>query len=104
MLGKEKCLGETLVVAEQEKHSLKQLYEEMQKQLGLGGEIKAVPVWQAKLLALFYILIGKKSIVSKAHIERLARERNYDTRKINALGWKAKTGMKEAVKKTVQGL
>lgn len=104
VLGKGKCLGEILVVAEREKHSLRQLYAEMQKQLGLEEEIKTVPVWQAKLLASIYSLLGKKSIVSKAHIERLARERSYNTKKINGLGWKAKTGMKEAVRKTVQGL
>lgn len=104
VLGKDKCLNETFVVAEKERHSLRQVYAEIQKALGIQEEIKSVPVWQAKLLALFYALIGKKSIVSNSHIERLARERKYNTKKIENLGWKAKVGMKEAVKRTVQGL
>jgi len=104
VLGREKCLGETFVVSEKEKHSLEDIYVAIQEELGLEGEIKAVPVWQAKLLAFFYRIMRKKSIVSFAYIERLVRERSYSTGKINALGWNAKAGMKEAVKKTVQGL
>jgi len=104
VLGKEKCLGTTLVVAEKEKHSLKELYEEMQKALGMEPEAKAVSIWKAKLLAGFYKLKGKKSILSSAHIERLVRQRVYNTGKINKLGWQAKTGMKEAVQKTVKAL
>ena len=102
VLGKEECFGETFLVAEQEKHSLLELYSAIQKQLGISMEIKHISVWKAKLLAFLYSLSGKKSIVTAAHIDRLARERNYDTRKLNALGWKAKTGMKEAVKKTIE--
>jgi nucleoside-diphosphate-sugar epimerase len=104
VLAKRSCLGETFVVAEQEKHSLRQLYEEIQNALGMPAETKTVPVWQAKLLAGLYSILGKKSIVSKAHIQRLTRERSYNTKKINSLGWKAKTGMKDAVRKTVQAL
>jgi len=103
-LGKEECLGETFLVAEQEKHSLRELYAEMQKQLGIKAEIKSIPAWLAKILAFFYSLSGKKSIVSLAHIGRLARERNYNTSKINKLGWKAKTPMRIAVKETIEAL
>jgi len=104
VLGKEQCLGETFVVAEKEKHSLLDLYAEIQKQLGIEGEIKTMPVWLAKLGALVYRLEGKKTIVSKEHIERLVRTRHYDTGKIEALDWKARTRMKEAVRKTLEGL
>ncbi len=104
VLGKKQCIGETFVVAEQEKNSLRELYAAVQKELGVDTKIRTVPKWLAKLMALLLRLRGKKSIVSNQHIERLARERNYNTGKINALGWKARTGMREAVKKTMQAL
>ncbi|MFA4855981.1 MAG: NAD-dependent epimerase/dehydratase family protein [archaeon] len=101
VLGKKECIGETFIVAEQDRPTLRQLYEEMQKQLGIKRKIKTMPVWLAKLGAL---LNGNKGIVSCEHIDRLARKRSYDTSKINALGWKAKTTMEEAVKKTIEEL
>jgi len=104
VLGRETCFGERLVVAEQEKHSLRELYAAIQEELGIEAEIKAMPVWLGKLFALFFRLIGKDGIVSCSHIDRLARERNYSTRKISRLGWKARVGMKEAVKRTVEEL
>ena len=95
------CFSETFVVAEQGKHSLRELYAEIQSQLGMEVKVKAVPAVLAKI---GIALKGTKGIVSKEHVERLARTRNYDTGKINALGWKAKTGMQEAVKGTVATL
>jgi len=98
------CMGETFIVAEQEQHSLRELYAEIQRQLGMRVKVKTIPVFAANALSLLYLLRGKKSIVTAEHIERLARERNYNTGKINALGWKAKTGMQEAVQKTIEEL
>ncbi len=98
VLLKQACFGETFIVAEQEKHSLRELYAEIQRALGMEVRVKTVP----KILAKIGIALkGNKGIVSSEHIERLARERNYDTGKINALGWKARTGMREAVRETV---
>ena len=105
VLMKEECFGETFIVAEKEEHSLRDLYAEIQKQLGIEGEIKTVPAAAAKIaLALGFGKKGGKSIVTKEHIERLARTRSYDTGKLNALGWKAKTSMREAVGKTLSEL
>ncbi|MBN2066982.1 MAG: NAD(P)-dependent oxidoreductase [Candidatus Diapherotrites archaeon] len=104
VLGKEACFGETFIVAEQEQHSLRELYAEIQRQLGMEVKVKTVPVAMAKLGALLYKLKGRKSIIKAEHIDRLARTRNYNTGKLNALGWKAKTEMQEAVKRTVEGL
>jgi UDP-glucose 4-epimerase len=104
ILGKEACLGERLLVAEKEKHSLRELYAAIQAELSINANIRTVPTWLAKVMALFLRLRGKKSVVTGQHIDRLARERNYDTGKIEGLGWKAKVGMKEAVKRTVAGL
>lgn len=104
VLGKRECLGETILVAEKERHSLLDLYSAIQYELGINAKIRTMPKWLAKLMALLLRLRGKKSIVTWAHIDRLARERLYDTRKIESLGWKPRTGMKEAVRKTVEGL
>ncbi|MCX6799112.1 MAG: NAD-dependent epimerase/dehydratase family protein, partial [Candidatus Diapherotrites archaeon] len=92
------CMGETFIVAEREQHSLRDLYAEIQRQLGITAKIKTVPVFLARMLVLANRLRGKKSIVTPEHIDRLARERNYDTGKIAALGWKSKTSMREAVR------
>ena len=70
-------MGETFVVAEQDKPTLRQLYVEIRKRLGASEKIKTVPKW----------------------VDRLARTREYNTTKINSLGWKAKIGMEEAVQK-----
>ena len=60
----------------------------------MNVKVKTVPALLAKIGVL---LKGSKGIVSKEHIERLVRERNYSTEKINRLGWKARTGMRKAV-------
>jgi len=104
VLGRDACLGEKFVVAEKEKHSLRDLYAAIQGELGINANIRTVAKWLAKIMALLLKLKGEKSIVSGEYIDRLARERNYNTRKIEALGWKAKVGMKEAVRKTVADL
>lgn len=104
VLEKKECMGETFIVAEKEKHSLLELFTEARKDLGLNEKSKHVPVWLANLKAKTDSLRGKKSIAIKEHIERLARERNYNTEKIESLGWKAKVGMKEAVYKTLKEL
>jgi len=100
----EECNGETFIVAEQERHTLRDLYAEIQSQLGIKAKIGSAPVFAAKAGVFFSGLLGKKSIVSAEHIDRLVRERDYDAGKIAALGWKAKTSMREAVRKTISEL
>ncbi len=104
VLLKESCFGETFIVAEGKQHSLRELYAEIQRQFGMEVRVKTIPVFAAKLAAGFYSLVGKKSILKPEYIDRLVRQRSYNTGKINALGWKAKTGMPEAVKRTLEGL
>ncbi len=100
-LNKKECIGETFVVAEQDKPTLKELYAEIRKGFNKSEKIKTMPKFVAKIVA---ITKGNKGIVTTQHIDRLARTREYDTSKINSLGWKAKTGMKKAVKKTIESL
>ncbi len=99
VLNKKECIGETFVVAEQDKPTLRELYVEIRKGLNTSGKIKTMPVWIAKIVA---VLKGNKGILTTQHINRLTRTREYDTSKINSLGWKAKIGMKEAVGKTIE--
>jgi nucleoside-diphosphate-sugar epimerase len=101
VLGKKECLGETFIVSEQGRPTLRKIYAEIQKQLGIKAKIKTMPAWAAKLFAL---LRGNKGLASIEHINRLTRKRSYSTAKISALGWKAKTGTEEAVEKTAREL
>jgi UDP-glucose 4-epimerase len=96
--------GEVFIVAEEKGKTLKQLYELIQKELGIEKEIKTVPVWVGRLLGFFYSLLESNSIVSNAHISRLIRERNYSIKKIKAMGWKPKYSTEQAVKETVKAL
>lgn len=101
VLGKEECINETFVIAEQEKHTLLELYKTIQETFGMKAEIKTMPLYKAMALATILKILGKKSIISKEHIQRLVRQREYNTSKIESLGWRPKTTMKEAVKKTL---
>ena len=101
VLEKKECVGETFVVAEQDKPTLRQLYVEIRKGLNTSGKIKTMPKFVAKIVA---VLKGNKGILTTQHIDRLTRTREYNTSKINSLGWKAKIEMKEAVGKTLKEL
>ena len=60
---------------------------------------------RAKLLAHMLLvkakMQGKKTIIMPAHIDRLVRERAYNTGKINKLGWHAKYALHEGMKETI---
>ncbi len=108
VLEREQTEQETFIVAGEEAPTLKELAELIAKELGTNGEIKTVPIWLGKAIALiyglFYALRGKKFFFSKEHIERLLRNREYDLTKIHAYGWQAKTPLQIAVKETIEAL
>ncbi|MBU2476164.1 NAD(P)-dependent oxidoreductase, partial [Candidatus Micrarchaeota archaeon] len=81
---KEETEGETFIIAEKEGKSLLQIYKLIQKELGIEKQVKHLPVFLAKTFSFIW-----KGIVTKEHIDRLIRERNYSTEKIEKLGWKA---------------
>ncbi|MBN1941061.1 MAG: NAD-dependent epimerase/dehydratase family protein [Candidatus Diapherotrites archaeon] len=104
----EKCFGETFIAAGNEKPSLGELVAIVRKELGMKGKTKTFPSSIAKTFAglnsLKNKLRGKNSFFEPVYINRILHERNYDTQKILEIGWKPKTSLEDAIKKTLEGL
>jgi len=102
------CFGETFIVAGKEKPALKELVELARKKIGLQGELKSVSEGTAKGAAFLNLiknrLTGKKSFFEPAYINRILHERNYDTGKINKLGWNPKYTVEKALEETIAEL
>tara|TARA_Y100000310_G_C20701495_1_gene830392 strand:- start:4591 stop:5484 length:894 start_codon:yes stop_codon:yes gene_type:complete len=107
VLEKSSCFGEVFVVSGKEKPTLRELYSLIRKKIGLDGEVKTIPAWLGKVLSYIYLLkskiSGKPTVVLPQHVNRLVRERNYDTKKITLLGWDAKYSLEKAVEETIKG-
>ncbi len=99
-------IGEIYIVAEREAHTLKEVCALIAKRVGAKMQEKSVSPFTAKIVAGVHSikskLTGKKSILTGPHIDRLLRERNYSTSKINSLGWKAKYSLEEGMKETIE--
>lgn len=108
VLGKEETFGEIYNVAEKDEPSLKEIYFEIKKNLGMEMKFKNVPAFLGMLLAYAMSfkakISGKKSIMLPAHVKRLLKQRFYSTEKIQKLGFSPKYDMKKAVEKTVNEL
>lgn len=95
LLGKEDALVETFIVAGESAPTLKQLYGEIAKQLGIkNNKVKTIPKFIAKIIAWFS---KKNKLLTSEHIDRLVRNREYNTGKIKKLGWKAKYDFKAGI-------
>lgn len=105
LLGNEKAVGETFIVAEQNPKKLIELVELIKKELGILQKTKTIPVWIGMLLSyamLFFAKITKKeTVLPPEYVARLVRNRQYSIEKIKKAGWMPKTSTEEAVKKTV---
>ncbi len=103
--GDENAENETYIAAEEHASTLEEVYAEIANLLDVEAQKKHLPVWQAKLLA--HVLLakakiqGKKTIIMPAHIDRLVRNREYNTGKINKLGWRAKYALHEGMGETI---
>lgn len=104
VLEKEVAREEAYIVAGHEEKTLKETYIAIQSILGVRGKVKSIPVFLGSFISRLQALRGKKDIATPEHIRRLVRERLYDTRKINSLGWKAKNSLEEGMRKTIGGL
>ncbi|MBI2530486.1 MAG: NAD(P)-dependent oxidoreductase [Candidatus Diapherotrites archaeon] len=106
--GDENSENEIYIAAEECANTLEGVYTEIANLLNVEIPKKHLPVWQAKLLA--HVLLakakmqGKKTVIMPAHIDRLVRERAYNTGKISKLGWHAKYSLHEGMKETVEEL
>jgi len=92
--------GETYLVAGKEQWSLKEFCKTSKGVMGKKEVVLSVP-------AFIVILIGKLtglSIATRENIRHLAKERNYNIEKIEKLGYKQKTLLKEAIIETIEEL
>jgi len=90
--------GEVYLASGKEKPTLNEFIELVQIELGLDKGIKHIPTFVG-------ILIGKltkMTLLTRENIRHLSKDRNYDTRKIEKIGWKQKTSLKKAIKEVVK--
>ena len=100
LLGREDAIGETYIVAEEKPSTLREIYEEINHQLGRKEPVKTLAPVAAKALSYVFLaqslVTGKKSILLPQHVDRVVRNREYSIEKIKALGWKPKYDAKAA--------
>ncbi|MDO8633909.1 MAG: NAD-dependent epimerase/dehydratase family protein [archaeon] len=104
----EDAFSEAFIAAEQKPKTLREIVEFIRRKKGLNGQVKTMPAWLAKLLAAIRSfaagLLGKKVFFTPEIIDRTVRERLYSTKKINSIGWTAKTDTFTALEKTLNEL
>jgi len=92
--------GETYLVAGKEKITLNEFCEMAQKEMGLSVGIKHIPTFIALIMGKIF---GIKALTAE-NIRHLSKERNYDIRKVERLGWTQKTTLEKAMKEVVKEL
>ncbi len=90
--------GEVFIVSEKQKHSLKQVVEMIQEELGLKKQVKTIPKLAGRIIGL---MTGNK-LLKKEYIERLNKNRNYSIKKLELLGWKPMYSTRGAIKETIK--
>jgi nucleoside-diphosphate-sugar epimerase len=90
--------GEIYLVAGKERLTLKSFCEEAKKQLGKNRKILTMPTYWA----LFIGKILRVKILTRENIRHLSKERRYDIKKIEALGFKQKHTLKDAIFETIE--
>lgn len=95
--------GEIYLIADKKPLTYNKFYEIIREELGVEKEPSHVPIIIGNLIAFFYKLFGKKSLITKEHIKRLTRNRCYEIKKAKKdLGYKAKYDLREGIKKTIK--
>lgn len=90
--------GEVYLVAGKEKPTLNEFCEMVQTELGLEKGVGHIPSWIGILLGK---LMGLKLLTTE-NVRHISKERNYDTRKIQKLGWKQKITLTKAIAQTIR--
>jgi nucleoside-diphosphate-sugar epimerase len=100
------CFGEIFIAAGKEKPTIKELCQKIREKLGISGEIKTIPAGIAKTIACLQLLkkTKERNILEPAYINRFLHERNYDTSKINLIGWIPKYSIEKALDETISEL
>jgi NADH dehydrogenase len=92
--------GEIYLAAGNEKPTLNEFCEMAQEELKLEKRVKHIP---AKVAILAGKIFGIK-VLTNENIRHLSKERDYDTRKIQKLGWKEKKKIRQALRETIKEL
>jgi len=101
--------GEIYLLADEEVKTYRQIYQMLADEMEVAMPSKQIPVWLAKLVAFFAELKGKltdeKPIVTRSHIKRLVRERNYSIQKAQSeLDYQPPYSIQEGLAELVMGL
>lgn len=92
--------GETYLISGKEKPTLNEFCEMIQEEIGIEKGLKHTH-------PIVGILAGKISgakLLTADNIRHISKERNYNIRKIERLGWKQKDTLREAIHETVEEL
>jgi len=90
--------GETYLVAGKEKPTLNEFCEMIQEEMKVKKGMTHIPKW----IALAVGKIIRSKLLTSENIRHLSKERDYDTSKIQELGWKQKTTLRKAIKEILK--
>ncbi|MCX6804322.1 MAG: hypothetical protein NTY48_07210, partial [Candidatus Diapherotrites archaeon] len=90
--------GETYLVSGKEKPTLNEFCKIVQGELGVKQKVKHIPSFIGIILGK---LTGAK-LLTMENIRHISKERNYDTRKIEKLGYVQKTTLEKAIKEVAK--
>ncbi|HDI02741.1 MAG TPA: NAD(P)-dependent oxidoreductase [Candidatus Aenigmarchaeota archaeon] len=95
--------GEIYIIADEKVLTYEEMYRIIREELGVKKEPRHVPVWLAKLLALLFKISGKRTIVTKEHIERLVKNKYYDISKAKKdLNYYHKYDFRRGIRETIE--
>ncbi len=106
-VGNEDTYNEDFIVAENEKHTLREVVDmiaEIQGVKKVGSMPAFLGIAASYVFALQGKLTGTKPLLIPSHVKRLLKNREYDTTKARATGWKPKLSTREALEKTYHEL
>ena len=92
--------GETYLIAGKERPTLKGFCKEIKKVLGMKQKIYTIP----PTLAIILGKILKIKLLNRENIRHLSKERKYDTKKIEGIGFKHKYKLEEAIVETIEDI
>jgi len=106
VLGKQECIGEIFIVAEEKPKTVEEIYLLIQKELGIKEKARKMPKWLGFLISYLSVLkarlFGGETFLAPSHVKRMTKNRHYSTEKIEKLGWKPKYSTEQAIKETVK--
>ena len=92
--------GEIYLVAGKEQPSLKGFCLDVKEQLGLKRKLFTMPTFLALLLGKLL----RVKVLTRENIRHLSKERKYNIKKIETLGFKQKYNLEEAIIETIEDI